>query len=97
MCAKVCYMKKHTKTSATVRRSVALPRKLVEEVVKLAPANAASNWNRLVIIALEEFAARQRLAKLEEAMAAMAADPAIRAEIKSDNQLFRQTERDGLK
>ena len=89
-------MKKHTKVPKTVRRSIALPRRLVEEVVRLAPADAASNWNRLVVTALEEYAARQRRARLEEAMAAMAADPAIRAEMKSINKLFCKTERDGL-
>ena len=97
MCVKVCDMKKHTKKPTTARRSVALPRKLVDEVVRLAPPDAASNWNRLVVTALEEYAARQRLAKLEEAMRAMAADPAIRTEIKTLDRQFRKTERDGLK
>ena len=82
--------------SKTVRRSVALPRRLVEEVVRIAPVDVASNWNRLVVTALEEYAARQRRARLEEAMADMAADPAIRAETKSINTFFRKTERDGL-
>jgi hypothetical protein len=90
-------MKKHTKVTQTVRRSVALPRRLVEEVVKFAPADASSNWNRLVVTALEEYAARQKRAKLEEALAAMASDPAIRAEMKAISKLFRGTERDGLK
>jgi hypothetical protein len=89
-------MKKHAKMTQTVRRSVVLPRRLVEEVVRFAPSDAASNWNRLVVTALEEYAARQRRAKLEEAMAAMAMDPAIRVETKSIGKLFRRTERDGL-
>ena len=90
-------MKAHTKAQTkTVRRSVALPRRLVEEVTGLAPADAAGNWNRLVVTALEEYAARKRRAKLEEAMADMAADPAIRAETKSIGKLFRKTEGDGL-
>ena len=89
-------MKKHTKESKTVRRSIALPRRLVEEVLRLAPAEAASNWNRLVVVALEEYAAHRKRAKLEEAMAAMAADPAIRGEMRSIDRLFRKTERDGL-
>ena len=91
------HMKKHKKMTQTVRRSVALPRRLVEEVVKFAPSDAASNWNRLVVTALEEYAARQKKAKLEEAMAAMASDPAIRSEMKAIGKLFRGTERDGLK
>ena len=100
MCAKMCDMKRHTKLAkgaATVRRSIALPRRLLEEVTRDAPADAASNWNRLVVTALEEYAERQKLAKLEEAMGRMAADPAIRAEIKTIDRLFRNTERDGLR
>ena len=90
-------MKRHTKKQLkTVRRSVALPLRLVEEVSRLAPPDAARNWNRLVVTALEEYAARQKQTRLEETMAAMAADPAIRAETKSINRLFRKTERDGL-
>ena len=90
------HMKKHTKVTHTVRRSVALPLRLVEEVERFAPADASSNWNRLVVTALEEYAARQKRTKLEEAMAAMASDPAIRSEMKSISKLFRKTERDGL-
>lgn len=89
-------MKQHTKSAKTVRRSIALPSRLMEEVVSLAPAGAASNWNRLVVTALEEYAARQRRSKLEESMAEMAADPDIRAETRSINKSFRKTERDGL-
>ena len=96
-CVRLSYMKKHTKLPKTVRRSVALPRRLVEEVGRVAPVDAASNWNRLVITALEEYAARQRRAMFEEVMANMAADPAIRAETKSINKLFRKAERDGLR
>ena len=91
------HMKKHTKMTHTVRRSVALPRRLVEEVVKFAPSDAAANWNRLVVTALEEYAAHRKKAKLEEAMAAMASDPAIQTETKAIGKLFRGTERDGLK
>ncbi|HYV63826.1 MAG TPA: hypothetical protein VE958_14175 [Bryobacteraceae bacterium] len=90
-------MTKHTRTQTkTVRRSVALPRRLVEEVTGLAPAEAGGNWNRLVVTALEEYAARKKRARLEEAMAEMAADPAIQAETKSIARLFRKTDRDGL-
>ena len=90
-------MKKHTRVQKTVRRSIALPRRLVEEVTQLAPSEAAHNWNRLVVIALEEYAARQRKARFEAAMKAMAVDPAIQVETKSINKLFVKTERDGLK
>ena len=76
---------------------MALPRALVEEVTRLAPADARANWNRLVVRALEEYAMRQRQAQFQEAMAAMAADPSIGKEIKSIDRLFRKTEKDGLK
>ena len=91
----MCAMKKH-KTSQIVRRSVALPRRLVEEVTVLVSPEEANNWNRLVISALEEYAARHRRARFEEAMAAMAADPAIQTEGKKINKEFHKTERDGL-
>ena len=73
-----------------------MPRRLVEEVAALAPPEAAANWNRLVVTALEEYAARRKQARLDEAMAAMAADPGIQAEMKAIGKLFRGTERDGL-
>ena len=64
----------------TVRRSVALPRQLVEAASAVAPPELAQNLNRLVTVALQEFAARRKARAFEEAMAQMAADPAIRAE-----------------
>ena len=91
----MCAMKKHTK-SQTIRRSVALPRRLVEDISAVAPPDAAKNWNRLVITALEEYAERHRRAQFEEAMAAMASDPAIQAETQRINHMFRKTDRDGL-
>jgi hypothetical protein len=63
----------------------------------VAPPGAASNWNRLVITALEDYATRQKLIKLEEEMARMAADPAIQTEVKAIDRAFRKTERDGLR
>ena len=68
----------------------------MEEVSSMAPPAAAKNWNRLVISALEEYAKRRKRAKFEEAMVAMAADPAIRAEGKTIDKEFRKTERDKL-
>lgn len=64
----------------TVRRSVALPRQLVEEATAVAPRELRHNLNRLVTVALREFAARRRSLTFEETMAQMAADPTIRAE-----------------
>ena len=87
-----------TKTSPkTIRRSVALSRQLVEEVSALAPQDLRQNFNRLVAVALREFAARQTTRTFEEAMAQMAADPAIRAECAAINRAFATAETDGLK
>jgi len=81
----------------TVRRSVALPRQLVEEVTALAPQDLRQNFNRLVAVALQEFAARQTARTFEEAMAQMAADPATRSECAAISRDFATTEADGLK
>lgn len=81
----------------TVRRSVALSRQLVEEVSALAPQDLRQNFNRLVTVALQEFAARQTARTFEEAMAQMAADPAIRAECAAISSDFAIAEADGLK
>jgi hypothetical protein len=96
MCDKRCYMKSRKRTQ-TVRRSVALPRSLVDEVTALAPPEARKNMNRLVTIALRDFAARQKAIAFEEAMARMAADPAIRSEDAAISREFRVCENDGLK
>jgi hypothetical protein len=81
----------------TIRRSVALSRQLVEEVSALAPQDLRQNFNRLVTVALQEFAARQTARTFEDAMAQMAADPAIRAECAAIAQDFSIAEADGLK
>ena len=81
----------------TVRRSVALSRQLVEEASALAPQDLRQNFNRLVTVALQEFAARQTARTFEEAMAQMAADPAIRAECAAICHDFAIAEADGLK
>jgi len=81
----------------TVRRSVALSRQLVEDVTAVAPPELRQNLNRLVSVALREFAAQQRARAFDEAMARMAADPAIRAECTAISREFTATEADGLK
>jgi len=87
-----------TKGSAkTVRRSVALPRELVEQVRGVAPPELRENLNRLVTLALQEFAARQKAVAFEEAMAKMAKDPAICSECAEISRDFILTEMDGLK
>ena len=96
MCDKRCEMKTKGR-SQIVRRSVALPKSLVDEVTALAPAHVRNNLNRLVTVALKDFAARQKALAFEEAMAQMAADPAIRSEDASISREFRVCESDGLK
>jgi len=81
----------------TVRRSVALSRQLIEEVSSVAPPELRQNWNRLVTVALQEFAKQQRKRAFEEAMILMAADPAIRAECATISKQFAVAEGDGLK
>lgn len=83
--------------SQTIRRSVALPKILVDEVTALAPANLRNNLNRLVTVALRDFAARQKARVFEDAMARMATDAAIRGEDASISREFRVCESDGLK
>ena len=82
--------------SKTIRRSVALPRHLVEEVTALAPAELHGNLNRLVTTALQEYAAARKRRFFEDAMVRMAADPAIRAASDAISKSFRTAEGDGL-
>lgn len=56
-----------------VRRSVALSHHLIEEVKAAAPPELRENLNRLVTVALQEFAAKRKERTFEEAMARMAA------------------------
>jgi hypothetical protein len=81
----------------TIRRSVALPGALVEELSVLAPAELAGNWNRLVITALGEYAARRRALAFESQMAAMAADPGVQAECAIIAKEFSAADLDGLR
>ena len=89
-------MKSKKKVDKTVRRSVALPRSLVGEVVIAAPAELKNNFNRLVIIALEEFVAQRRKQDFAIAMAEMASDSAIKKESELIVQEFHISEGDGL-
>ena len=52
-----------------MRRSFALSRQLVEEASAAAPLHLRHNLNRLVTVALQEFAARQKAREFEEAVA----------------------------
>ena len=86
-----------THKPATVRRSVALPSQLVNEVLLLAPPELRDNLNRLVIVSLQEFAARHRAQAFDDAMARMASDPAIRAECAAISGDFASADLDGLR
>ena len=79
-----------------VRRSVALPRALVEEVTAAAPKELRGNLNRLVTVALREFAARKKAEAFASAIAEMAADPEIQRECANIGDQFRAAEHDGL-
>jgi hypothetical protein len=81
----------------TVRRSVALPYKLIEEVRTVAPPELRENLNRLVTVALQDFVIQRKKQFFEEAMAQMAADPAIRKECAALSKEFSIAETDGLK
>jgi hypothetical protein len=82
--------------SGTIRRSVALPEPLVKELAEVAPRELRGNLNRLVVVSLQEFVARRKLEAFQEAMARMAADPAIRAECAAIHAEFTAAEADGL-
>lgn len=89
-------MKPKSVAKKTVRRSVALPRRLVEEVTAAAPPELRGNLNRLVIVALEEFGRRQRARAFDKEMEMMSADPDIRTECASIAAEFAPAEGDGL-
>ena len=88
---------KQSSERRTVRRSVALPGTLVEELSALAPAELRGNWNRLVTVALLEYAARRRALAFESQMAAMAADTCIQAECATIAREFSVADLDGLR
>ncbi len=69
---------------------------MVGEAVTAAPLELKSNFNRLVILALEEFVAQRRRQAFATAMAEMALDPAIKKETESIIEDFRISEGDGL-
>jgi hypothetical protein len=89
-------MKSVKKPASLVRRSVALPRALVEEVTSIAPPPLRGNFNRLVVTALRDFVEARRASAFERAMQEMAADPQIQAECRAIARDFANTELDGL-
>ncbi|MBI5529092.1 MAG: hypothetical protein HY897_22420 [Deltaproteobacteria bacterium] len=82
--------------SGVVRRSVAVPRGVLDEVLKAAAPELRDNFNRLVIVALQEYVARRREYEFAASMAQMAADPAIRYECKTVSDGLSHADADGL-
>lgn len=88
-------MKAHEK-GTRIRRSVLLSAALVEKVRQAAPAELRDNMNRLVVVALQEYASNRQRVVFEDAMARMARDPEIIAESARITGDFRSAEADGL-
>ena len=87
---------KRTHRAVAVRRSVALPRDLVEEVLAVADPEHGDNLNLLVVHALRDYVRRRRQQEFARAMAEMASDPAVRKECARIGKEFERTEADGL-
>ncbi len=83
--------------SSVVRRSVALPKTLVQEAAAVAPPELRGNWNRLVRTALELYVDELRERRIDEEMIEMGKDPHILAECARINAEFAQTDADGLR
>jgi hypothetical protein len=97
MCERRCAMKtQKTSQIKTVRRSIAIPLQLVEEIHRLAPPEMEGNFNRLVITALREYSARRQKESFEKEMAQMATDPGIRCVLADISTEFIRAEFDGL-
>ncbi len=83
-------------TKKTIRRSIALPNELVEELRTIAPPELRDNFNRLVTFILVDFTRRQKKHRFETAMAEMADDPAMREVCSVLSQEFAEAGNDGL-
>jgi len=83
-------------SSATLRRSFALPRHLVEAARELSDPDVRDNLNRLVTIALDEYVTRRKRALFKAEMARMAADADIQRELARVQGEFSGAELDGL-
>jgi metal-responsive CopG/Arc/MetJ family transcriptional regulator len=79
-----------------IRRSVAIPSQLLEEVQNVTEPALRTNFNRLVVTALRDYSARKKEEAFEDQMAQMAADPGIRSEMEQISVEFSIAERDGL-
>lgn len=88
--------KKGGRRPGVVRRSFALPARLVEQVSEAAPEECAGNLNAIVRTALEEYVRRKEDEEFEREMERMAADPQIQAVNAELNHAFRHALMDGL-
>jgi hypothetical protein len=79
-----------------VRRSVALPVKLVEQVSEAAPPDVRGNLNAIVRTALEEYVRKREREAFRREMQEMAADPQVRAINEQINREFDPFVGDGL-
>ena len=79
-----------------IRRSVVLPASLVDRAKSIAPPELQNNFNRLVQRALEEYVRTREAQALDETLALMARDPAIRYASKTIASALKDTEADGL-
>jgi len=79
-----------------IRRSVAIPSQLLEEIHNVTEPALRTNFNRLVVTALRDYSARKKEEAFENQMAQMAADPGIRSEMEQISMEFSNTEQDGL-
>lgn len=89
-------MRAKNKQTKTVRRSVALPRELLEKVQACADPESRANVNRLVIVALQEFVENRKRRQFQDAMAQMVNDPQMRAVSEQISKEFMFVEMDGL-
>jgi hypothetical protein len=97
MCERRCELKSQKASQIkTVRRSIAIPRQLIEEIHRVAPPELEGNFNRLVITALHDYSARRKKETFEKEMAQMAAEPGIRCVLSDISAEFTRAENDGL-
>lgn len=83
--------------SSVVRRSVALPRALVEQAALLAPPELRDNWNRLVRTALESYVVERRELRIDEQIIEMGRDPHVLADCRRISAEFSAADSDGLR
>lgn len=81
----------------TVRRSFALPSKLIDEVRMVSSKEEAANLNKLVTIALQEYVNNKKKREFEKSVLAMGRDPEILKECAAIGKEFARTEMDGLR